>query len=228
MADGEGPSIDDVLALKAPTPSFLCPLSANTYDIVFKEFEVSDYGSKRVIFRVGGDDSGAPPPDFDYGADFDEDQLRTIKYDFSTDILRLPVIATKLIFSVGDQEVRDFLMVERHYFRDRLIKSFEFSFPFCIPNTTNTWEAVYDVPPLDKDLTMDIVKSPYEVVSDSFYFVEGKLIMHNKALYRYFVPDDDEATLVATSTRDAPASGGGAGGGGGGESEGKAAEGKEE
>lgn len=27
---------------------------------------------------------------------------------------------------------------------------------------------------------------PYEVVSDSFYFANGKLIIHNKALFRYY------------------------------------------
>ena len=30
----------------------------------------------------------------------------------------------------------------------------------------------------------DIVKNPYGVESDSFYFVDGQLIMHNKARYR--------------------------------------------
>lgn len=32
----------------------------------------------------------------------------------------------------------------------------------------------------------DIVAHPYEVVSDSFYFAGGKLIIHNKALFRYY------------------------------------------
>lgn len=33
----------------------------------------------------------------------------------------------------------------------------------------------------------DIVAHPYETSSDSFYFVEDKLIMHNKATYRYTI-----------------------------------------
>lgn len=44
-------------------------------------------------------------------------------------------------------------MIERHYFRDRLVKSFDFEFGFCIPNTTNTWDVVYDVPALDDELS---------------------------------------------------------------------------
>jgi len=30
-----------------------------------------------------------------------------------------------------------------------------------------------------------MIESPFETVSDSFYFVEGKLVMHNKAAYSY-------------------------------------------
>jgi hypothetical protein len=41
----------------------------------------------------------------------------------------------------------------------------------------------------------EIVKSPNETQSDSFYFVEGKLIMHNKARYTYFYPPGREAKL---------------------------------
>lgn len=31
----------------------------------------------------------------------------------------------------------------------------------------------------------DIIAAPFETKSDSFYFVEGKLVMHNKAEYAY-------------------------------------------
>ena len=30
----------------------------------------------------------------------------------------------------------------------------------------------------------DMIDNPYETQSDSFYFVNGKLIMHNKASYK--------------------------------------------
>eukprot|EP01052_Picozoa_sp_SAG31_P018838 SAG31_NODE_1350_length_8681_cov_14.408879_6_plen_137_part_00 len=42
-------------------------------------------------------------------------------------------------------------MIERHYFKDKLIKSFDFTFPFCIPNSTNSWEAVYELPKLTEE-----------------------------------------------------------------------------
>lgn len=157
-------------------------------------------------------------------------------------------------------------MVERHYFRNKLIKSFDFTFGFCIPNSTNSWEVIYTMPSLSKkegtfflsflffllsssfppfsfffslpllsllvylhafflflcsllllsflyflsfsflgflllfiiidlvidvsDLTwyylvQDMIASPFETKSDSFYFVNDVLVMHNKAEYAY-------------------------------------------
>ena len=97
-------------------------------------------------------------------------------------------------------------MIERHYFRDRLIKSFDFSFGFCIPGSTNTWEAVYAMPPMDKELVDDMVAHPYETSSDSFYFVGDKLIMHNKAFYKY-VPEDANAQCKSYEVKYASAKG---------------------
>lgn len=52
-------------------------------------------------------------------------------------------------FTVGDREVKTFRMIERHYFRDQLIKSFDFDFGYCPPNTRNSIEHIYDMPDLD-------------------------------------------------------------------------------
>jgi hypothetical protein len=46
-------------------------------------------------------------------------------------------------------------------------------------------EAVYELPPLPEETILDMINSPWETVSDSFYFVEGKLVMQTKALYSY-------------------------------------------
>jgi hypothetical protein len=84
--------------------------------------------------------------------------------------------------------VRDFRMIERHYFKDTLVKSFDFAFGFCIPGSTNSWEAIYDMPALSETLINDMIDNPYETRSDSFYFADGKLIMHNKAAYKVSQP----------------------------------------
>ena len=54
----------------------------------------------------------------------------------------------RMEFVVGDKAVQNFKMIERHYFRNKLLKDFEFDFPFCMPNTTNTCEHIYDLPQL--------------------------------------------------------------------------------
>ena len=100
-------------------------------------------------------------------------------------MLRLPRISTLLQFSVGGRPVEDFRMIERHYFRDQLIKSFDFNFGFCIPNSTNTWEAIYDMPPLDPELKELMIANPWETQSDSFYYVGEEMVLHNKAKYAY-------------------------------------------
>ena len=42
----------DVLALTAPTETFLCPLSANVYDFDFLEFEIKDYDTNESVFKI--------------------------------------------------------------------------------------------------------------------------------------------------------------------------------
>ena len=66
-----------------------------------------------------------------------------------------PVRGIRLTFSVGPVPVPKLQMIERHYFRNRLVKSYDFEFGFCIPNSTNTWDATYSLPPLDDSLGTD-------------------------------------------------------------------------
>lgn len=54
-------------------------------------------------------------------------------------------------FTVGDLPIENFRMIERHYFRERLLKSFDFEFGFCMPRSKNTCEHIYEFPPLSED-----------------------------------------------------------------------------
>jgi hypothetical protein len=118
-------------------------------------------------------------------ADQEDDTIRTIRYHFGPDFLKLRAVGSTLQFKVGPKEVRNFRMIERHYFRDRLLKNFDFTLDFCIPNSVNTWEVIYDLPLLPDDISQEMIANPWETKSDSFYFVEDQLIMHNKAEYSY-------------------------------------------
>ena len=46
-------------------------------------------------------------------------------------------------------------------------------------------EHIYDFPSLDPETIRQMIASPFETKSDSFYFVDNKLVMHNKADYSY-------------------------------------------
>lgn len=168
-------------------------MNANTYGIEFLHFAISDYESKRKIFEIGKNQPGKAVPKVDLSQARGEAAYRTIRYEFSEDVLRLPAIKTELEFSVGPKEVHGLRMIERHYFRDEIVKSYDFTFGFCIPSSVNTWDAIYSMPPLDDDLITDMVANPYATVSDSFYFVGDELIMHNKAEYKYIAEDSAQA-----------------------------------
>ncbi len=176
------------------TPKFLCGLDANTYNIKFKKFKMRDLESDFVLFEVSDDspdDINTEKKEEEKKEDknFQDEDIytspRTIRYHLGPDFLELKDLGSSLTFSVGNQPVKDFLIIERHYFKDLLIKSFEFKFDFCIPNSVNTWEYIYTIPEIDPKIKNEMIDQPWETKSDSFYFVGEKLIMHNKALYNY-------------------------------------------
>ena len=179
-----------VKSLNDFTHKFLCKVSDNKYKIRFLRFSVRDIDSGYVLFEVE-DEEGMQNPhpitsEFESNEDkSDENSTRTMKYHLGPEFLELKNIGTALTFSVGDKPVKNLLMIERHYFKGRLIKSFEFKFDFCIPNTVNNWETIYNIPELDDETKNEMIESPWETRSDSFYFVNNILIMHHKAEYNY-------------------------------------------
>lgn len=183
------PTADEVLTFTEPTAGYCCPLNANTVGIEFESFRIRDYESGQVLFEVAKDPN-TPPIDLNNIPPEMEDQVRCISYDFGSEFLELRTVGTTLQFAVGPYEVSNFRMIERHYFRDILIKSFDFNFGFCIPNSVNTWEAIYDMPELDPEIKQALIDNPWETQSDSFYYVGDELIMHNKAKYAYTPPPE--------------------------------------
>ena len=180
---------DEVLAFTGPTDDFLCDLNANTYGVDFLAFKIRDMASQKIIFEVARDPD-APAPD--YPPDFDYDQLRTISYKFPAEFLKYKTVGTMLRFRVGARPLKNFRMIERHYYDGRLVKSYDFNFVFCIPNSTNEWEAIYDMPKLSEEEYTEMVANPQGTQSDSFYFVDGELIMHNKATYQYYEEEEQK------------------------------------
>ncbi|XP_060580916.1 protein unc-119 homolog B-like [Ruditapes philippinarum] len=176
---------DDVLRLNRITEDYLCPPEANIYGIDFTRFKLRDMDSQTVLFEVA-----KPPPSDNGEFEFDQDEMdpnagRFVRYQFTPQFLKLKTVGATVEFVVGDQPVNKFRMIEKHYFKDRILKCFDFEFGFCIPHSRNTVEHIYEFPQLDQDEIREMIECPYETRSDSYYFVEDKLIMHNKADYAY-------------------------------------------
>ena len=130
-----------VRSLVMPTEKFLCSMADNDFAIRFGAFRIRDIDSGFTLVDVTDQevvDVITP--------EMDDPKVRLTKYHFGPDFLRLRTIGLKVEFTVGEREVPNLLMVERHYFREKCIKSYEFKFGFCIPGSKNTLEVIYDLP----------------------------------------------------------------------------------
>lgn len=114
-----------------------------------------------------------------------EETVRSVRYTFPSEFLQFKTIRTALEFRVGTNPVESFRMIELHYFKGKLVREYDFTFGFCIPSSTNSWEAIYDIPAMKKEDVEDYRQNPFAHTSDSYYFAGDKLIMHNKASYQY-------------------------------------------
>uniref|UniRef100_A0A8C9RTD6 Unc-119 lipid binding chaperone c n=1 Tax=Scleropages formosus TaxID=113540 RepID=A0A8C9RTD6_SCLFO len=164
---------------------YLCSPEDNIYNISFSRFKIRDLESGAVILDIKKhcptDETGEIKDVIDLNAG------RFIQYHFSPAFLSLREIGATLEFTVGSKAVNRLRLIERHYYRDQLLKSFDFEIGFCIPYSRNTCEHIYTLPELDPDtgLFADMIASPFETRSDSFYFANNTLIMHHKAEYSF-------------------------------------------
>lgn len=177
------PKPDAVLQYTGPTPGYCCALTDNVYGIEFESYEIRDTEQGTVIFQV----AGSPPIDYSQIPPEYEDQVRCASFDFGVAFLDIPGITTQLTFSVGDNELPNFRQIERHYFRDTLLSSFDFEMAprGCVPNSTKTVENHYERPVLDPEMKQQLIENPYETQSDTFYYVGDVMVMHRKTEYAY-------------------------------------------
>lgn len=171
---------DDVLGLQKITKNYLCSPEENVHMIDFTRFKIRDMETGTVLFEIT-----KPPTPAGGRKQFDPNAGRFVRYQFTPAFLQLRQVGATVEFTVGDTPINNFRMIERHYFRDQLLKSFDFEFGFCMPSSKNTCEHIYEFPALSEDIMREMILHPYETQSDSFYFVDNKLVMHNKADYSY-------------------------------------------
>merc|ERR1719219_778809 len=173
------PSIrpEHVLRLTHITEDYLCPPEANVYSIDFTRFKIRDLDTGIVLFEIAKPPQGQGDEEEVEAEDVDPNAGRFVRYQFTPQFLKLKTVGATVEFCVGPQPVKQFRMIERHFFRDRVLKTFDFEFGFCIPNSKNTCEHIYDFPTLSSESMEEMIKHPFETRSDSFYFVDDRLIM---------------------------------------------------
>lgn len=60
-------------------------------------------------------------------------------------------LSLRLEFTVGSKALNRFRLIERHFFRNLLLKTFDFEIGFCIPYSRNTCEHIYCLPDLEPE-----------------------------------------------------------------------------
>ncbi|XP_041813296.1 protein unc-119 homolog B-A isoform X2 [Chelmon rostratus] len=151
----------------------------NIYNVNFSRFKIRDLDSGAVILDIK---KHCPTEIQDV---IELDTSRFIQYHFSPAFLALREIGATLEFTVGSKALNRFRLIERHFFRNLLLKTFDFEIGFCIPHSRNTCEHIYCLPDLEPETVEEMIANPFETRSDSFYFVNNKLIMHHKAEYSF-------------------------------------------
>ncbi|CAH0548554.1 unnamed protein product [Brassicogethes aeneus] len=180
---------DDVLRLNKISENYLCTPDANIYEIDFTRFKIRDLESGAILFEISKPVTenleNVSEENIENNEPIDPNSGRFVRYQFTPQFLKLKTVGATVEFTVGSRPVNRFRMIERHFFRDKLLKTFDFEFGFCIPYSRNTCEHIYEFPTLSEDIVAEMITNPFETRSDSFYFVDDCLIMHNKADYAY-------------------------------------------
>ncbi|RWS14883.1 protein unc-119 B-like protein [Dinothrombium tinctorium] len=156
---------EDVIKLSSFTEGFLCSQEANCYDIEFTRFKIRDMETGNILFEI----SKPSPSEYDEDdlgiqeqEDVDPNAGRFVRYQFTSNFLKLKTVGATVEFTVGDKPSGDFMLqiaaiVQKIHFHK--IKTLF--------------------------IGEEMINNPFETRSDSYYFVDNKLIMHNKADYAY-------------------------------------------
>ena len=157
---------------------FLIKLEDNKFGIRFNGFRLRDLKTGKIYHEYYPKD----PYELDYFAD------HILDYPFPNDIIKgQKQLGTSLKLVVGDQLVKNLVLLERHYIEGKLAANFRFVFPAFIPKSSNDVEFIYSIPKLSPEIEEKINKGEdVHAESDTFVFVDGKLNVHRRAKYTYY------------------------------------------
>ena len=169
---------EQALKMEKPSDKFLLKLEDNIYGVRFNGFKLRDIETDKIYHEYYPKD----PFELDYFAD------HMLDYPFPNDILKgQKHLGTSLKLVVGDNLVKNLVLLERHYIGGKLAANFRFQFPMFIPKSENSVEFIYDVPKLSPEVENQLKNGEdVHAASDTFVFVEGRLIVHRRAKYTYY------------------------------------------
>lgn len=185
-------TVDEVLALTKPTERFVCPLDANKFGIEFIGITMVDGENPKHELYHNSNGTGSDVENFmdmlRFLSMMGDDSPRVLEYELDSSFLDLSHVQVTTAFKVhGKGPLPSLRMIERHYHKDKLLMSYDFTYtgPTPAPGEVATWSFVYDIPEISADEKQEIVSNPGSVESDSFYFIGDELQMHHKAIYIY-------------------------------------------
>ena len=124
----------------------------------YNRFNISSLNVQNLLYRLftSAESTEASNTNDKKGTDAEEEDRsgqqetggRFVRYCFTPEFLKLQTVGATVEFTIGSEQVNNFRMIERHFFQDTLLKTFDFDFGFCIPNSRNTCEHIYDFPKL--------------------------------------------------------------------------------
>lgn len=175
-------TLEQALKMEKPTDNFIIKLEDNTPGVRFNGFKLRDMETGEIYHEYYPEDK--------YELDYFADHI--LDYKFSNKLIKNQKnLGTKLNLCVGEQVVKDLVLLERHYIGGKLAANFNFKFPVFMPNSQNSIEFIYNIPKLPEDVLKKMErKEDVEAKSDTFVFVQGKLVVHRRAKYIYY--DDSE------------------------------------
>ena len=173
-------TIEQVLKMEKPTDHFILTIEDNTPGVRFNGFKLRNMETSEVYHEYYPNDIY----ELDYFADHE------LEYAFSNKLIsKVKTIGSTLNLVVGNQVVKNLVLIERHYVEGKLAANYQFKFPLFMPNSQNSIEFIYNIPKLADDVVKKIENNnDVNARSDTFIFVEGKLVIHRRAKYVYY-PD---------------------------------------
>ena len=181
---------DYVKSLHSFTDSFLCDLDDNIYNIyftklVFKQMQNNQNNKEKILFELKSDYNNINEEIKQKAKEIKDiyKNPRMIRYHLDKEILDFNLKLT-LEYKNESQKPVSLKMIENHYHNNKLIWQFFNDFGFCIPNSNNWKDIIYKFNSHEFE-ELSKSKSTFEIKTDTFFFANNKLIIHNKTLF-YF------------------------------------------